>query len=73
MTTSQREQDNQTVRAHIASVYRESLRPAAGPLRHGFIDPGAGYRDLCWDWDASALDREDLGFSEIGTLGHGPN
>ena len=52
MTASQREQDSQAVQTYIASVYRESLRPATGPLQHGFIDPGAGYRDLCWDWDA---------------------
>jgi putative isomerase len=45
-------EDWQTVRSYIESVYGQSLRDPAGPLRHPFIDPGAGYRDLCWDWDA---------------------
>ena len=37
---------------YIESVFRTSLREAAGGMQHRFIDPGAGYRDLCWDWDA---------------------
>lgn len=41
-----------TVTEWIAGEYASSLREPAGSLEHRFIDPGAGYRDLLWDWDA---------------------
>jgi putative isomerase len=44
--------EGRVVREFIAGVFGESLREPAGPLPHRFIDPGAGYRDLLWDWDA---------------------
>ena len=44
--------DAEVVLQYIESVYAESLREPSGPLRHRFIDPGAGYRNLLWDWDA---------------------
>ncbi len=44
--------DYETVRDHIASAFPDSLREPSGPLKHRFIDPGEGYRDILWDWDA---------------------
>ncbi len=52
MAETARDENYRTVREYIESVYAESLREPRGGLRHRFIDPGAGYRDLCWDWDA---------------------
>jgi hypothetical protein len=38
--------------ALLRAVYPDRLRPAAGALAHPFVDPGTGYEDLLWDWDA---------------------
>ncbi len=50
--SSTRRNAGQAVVECIGKAYAESLREPAGALAHRFIDPGAGYRDLLWDWDA---------------------
>lgn len=46
------ETDHQSVADWLANVYIERLRQPKGILAHPFVDPGAGYEDLLWDWDA---------------------
>ena len=36
----------------LEGCYKDRLRPAMGILNHGFIDPGAAYTDVLWEWDA---------------------
>jgi putative isomerase len=37
--------------AWVEATFPASLRPAQGNLPYPFIDPGAGYHDILWDWD----------------------
>jgi putative isomerase len=38
--------------SYIERTFPACLNAPAGGLRHPFIDPGAGYRGILWDWDA---------------------
>lgn len=59
-TATQLERDQQTIHEWLRGCYADRLRPAQGILAHPFIDPGAGYTDVLWDWDAY--------FSAVGFL-----
>lgn len=42
---------NDRLASWVAARLPASLRPPQGNLSHPFIDPGAGYHDILWDWD----------------------
>lgn len=41
-----------TVKEWLKGAYRERLRPAEGSLDHPYVDPGAAYTGVLWEWDA---------------------
>lgn len=36
----------------LRTAYPERLRQPTGRIRQPFVDPGTGYEDVLWDWDA---------------------
>ena len=34
------------------AAYPDRLRPPLGAIAHPYVDPGAAYTDVLWDWDA---------------------
>ena len=52
MTTHTFEENKRSIEEWLLGTYRDRLRPASGVLAHPYVDPGAAYTDVLWDWDA---------------------
>jgi putative isomerase len=44
--------DLAAIDAWVHAAYPDRLRPPVGQIAQPFIDPGTGYEDILWDWDA---------------------
>ena len=52
MLNQQSEQSNEVLFNFFKKEFPKRLNQPAGNIQYPYIDPGAAYAGLCWDWDA---------------------
>ena len=45
-------QNRKVIRDFIEPSFPDRIHPPVGAMQHPFIDPGAAYKGILWDWDA---------------------
>ena len=73
------QENHQQIDQWLRGCFRDRLRPAAGGVQHPYVDPGAAYTDVLWDWDAYfscvgfsyLADSDEAVARDIGTYAKG--